>query len=465
MKIAYLMPTYPMPSQTFIRREIAALEAQGLRIERFSVRRFKEELVDEADRLEQQKTCSILKVGAFGLLLALILELIVQPMRWFKAAGLAVTAGLRSERGLIRHVAYLAEACVLHQQLIRCSVQHLHVHFGTNAADVALLCRILGGPPYSITIHGPEEFDAPRPFGLERKIRHAAFVVAVSQFTRSQLYRWCPLADWRKIHVVHCGLDESVLSAPLAPSPNELRFVNVGRLSEQKGQLLLVEAAAKLKEEGYDFQLVIVGDGPLRDAIETRVNQLGLQGGVRVTGFLSNHEVRAEFLAARALVLPSFAEGLPVVIMEAFALGRPVISTFIAGIPELVEPGISGWLVPPGAVAPLARAMAEALTADPAELERMGRAGAQRVAQQHKISTEARKLSDLFRYAASNSHPHSLSTQVRTPDPTASREGVSVAGGSLTHERTSSERRSAVVGGLLKFLRRRERAPTRCGLG
>jgi len=159
---------------------------------------------------------------------------------------------------------------------------------------------------------------------------------------------------------------------------------------------LLVEAAAKLKEEGHEFQLVIVGDGPLRDAIETRINQLGLQGNVRVTGFLSNHAVRQELLAARALVLPSFAEGLPVAIMEALALGRPVISTYIAGIPELVQPGINGWLVPPGAVAPLADAMAEALTADPSRLEAMGRAGAARVAERHDVRSEARKLIDLF---------------------------------------------------------------------
>ena len=402
MNIAYLMPTYPMPSQTFIRREIAALEAHGVKVERFSLRRFTDELADEADRIEQQKTCSILKVGVLGLCGALILEAVTQPRRWFKAAALALRAGLRSERGLIRHLAYLAEACVLRQRLTRCGAQHVHTHFGTNASDVALLCRILGGPPYSITIHGPEEFDSPRPFGLQRKIRHAAFVVAVSEFTRSQLYRWCPLEDWRKIHVVHCGLDETFLSAPLLPSSDGKRFVNVGRLSEQKGQLLLVEAAAMLQEQGHDFELVIVGDGPLRGAIEQRIEHLSLGTRVRVTGFLSNRGVRQELLAARALVLPSFAEGLPVAIMEALALGRPVISTYIAGIPELVQPGVNGWLVPPGAVAPLADAMAAVLTADPSKLDAMGRAGAARVAERHDVRTEVRKLIDLFKCVNTN---------------------------------------------------------------
>ena len=165
----------------------------------------------------------------------------------------------------------------------------------------------------------------------------------------------------------------------------------MGRLAEQKGQLLLVEAAARLQDRGPDFELVIVGDGPLRDELERAIDRLGLRDRVRITGFLDNQGVRRELEAARALVLPSFAEGLPVVIMEAMALGRPVIATSIAGIPELVEPGRSGWLVPAGAVEPLVEAMAEALAADPAELDRMGRAGAARAAEQHDADDRGRE--------------------------------------------------------------------------
>ncbi len=170
----------------------------------------------------------------------------------------------------------------------------------------------------------------------------------------------------------------------------------MGRLSEQKGQLLLVEAAARLRDQGINFELVIVGDGPMRNAIEQLIERSGLQEHVRITGFLSNQGVRQELLAARAMVLPSFAEGLPVVIMEALALGRPVISTYIAGIPELIEPGANGWLVPAGSVEPLVDAMAMVLTADPAEIERIGRAGAARVAEQHNVMTETKKLAFHF---------------------------------------------------------------------
>jgi glycosyltransferase involved in cell wall biosynthesis len=168
----------------------------------------------------------------------------------------------------------------------------------------------------------------------------------------------------------------------------------------------MVEAAACLRDRGVDFELVIVGDGPLRGQLERKIDQLDLHRQVRITGFLSNSAVRRELVAARAMVLPSFAEGLPVVIMEALALGRPVISTYIAGIPELVEPGTSGWLVPAGAIEPLVDAMAEALTADPAELERMGRSGAALAARHHNALTEASKLADLFaNRGATNGQP------------------------------------------------------------
>ena len=196
--------------------------------------------------------------------------------------------------------------------------------------------------------------------------------------------------------MIHCGLDETFLSAGVLPIPERPRLVNVGRLCEQKGQLLLIEAAACLCAEDIDFELVIVGDGPLRGELERLIDRYDMRGRVRITGFLDNRGVRCELEAARALVMPSFAEGLPVVVMEALALGRPVISTYIAGIPELIEPGRHGWLVPAGAVEPLAVAMAAALKADNVKLEAMGRSGAARVADRHNVSNEARKLAALF---------------------------------------------------------------------
>jgi glycosyltransferase involved in cell wall biosynthesis len=403
--IAYVLPTYPMPSQTFIRREIAALEARGWTVHRFAMRRFDRELAEAADRAEQDRTEYILDAGKAGLARDLLGEFPGRPRRWLSALKAAVRMGRRSEKGVLRHLIYLAEAARLRRRLAEGGARHLHAHFGTNAAAVAMLCRILGGPPYSLTIHGPEEFDAPGPLALREKARHADFVVAISHFTRSQLCRWCATEDWPRIHVVRCGLDGVFLAGPATPVPDRPRLVTVGRLAEQKGQLLLVEAAARLGERCPDFELVIVGDGPLRGELERAIDRAGLRDRVRITGFLDNHGVRRELEAARALVLPSFAEGLPVVIMEAMALGRPVISTSIAGIPELVEPGKSGWLVPAGAVEPLVEAMAEALAADPAELDRMGRAGAARAAGQHDADIEAGKLAALIERDADAGRP------------------------------------------------------------
>lgn len=400
MRVAYLVNTYPRTSVSFIRREIAALEAQGVEVLRFSQRPLEGELPTEADRSEALRTRFILSEGIAGHGLALIAVAVRRPRAFAGAVRAAVRLGWRSDRGLLRHAAYLAEACVLLRWLSRARVEHLHAHFGSNPAAVALLCRLLGGPRYSFTVHGPEEFDKPAFLGLREKIQHAAFVVAVSSYGRAQLCRWARFEDWQKLQVIRCGLDAALLRAPATPSPSAPRLVCVARLNEQKGHMLLVEAVARLREEGREVEVLLAGDGPLRPHVEAAVRRLGVEASVRIGGWMSADQVRAALLASRALLLPSFAEGLPVVLMEAFALGRPAITTAIAGIPELVEPGVSGWLVPAGSVDALVGAMREALDASPARLEAMGRAGALRVRERHDADAEAAKLARLFRLAA-----------------------------------------------------------------
>jgi len=200
--------------------------------------------------------------------------------------------------------------------------------------------------------------------------------------------------------VVHCGLDATFLADAITPVPDVPRLVCVGRLSGQKGQLLLIEAAARLQREGLAFELVLAGDGEMRPQIEQYIAKEGLGQHVRITGWISGAQVKQELLAARALVLPSFAEGLPVVIMEAMALGRPVISTYIAGIPELVLDGQCGWLTPAGDVAALATAMRSCLACDTATLQAMGQQARERAAARHDIRTEAAKLAGLFAASA-----------------------------------------------------------------
>jgi glycosyltransferase involved in cell wall biosynthesis len=397
MTIAYLVNQYPKVSHSFIRREIAGIEACGIQVARFSIRSCGSELVDEEDKRELEKTRFVLGIGKVGLLFALLRVAITRPIRFLSALWLMLQVGRKSERGVLRHLAYLAEACVLLGWFSELGIAHVHAHFGTNSTTVAMLCRALGGPPYSFTVHGPEEFDKAEALALTEKIKRAAFVVAISSFGKSQLYRWCEHEQWSKIQVIHCGVDDMFLTQAPIPVPDQPRLVCVGRLCEQKGHLLLLEAAGQLVAEGLSFMLVLVGDGPLRTEIETMITRLGLQDHVEITGWASNSEVHQHILASRAMVLPSFAEGLPVVVMEALALSRPVISTYVAGIPELVEPEICGWLVPPGSVEALTNAMRTALQLPVEKLEQMGRVGAFRVAQQHDAAIEASILAALFR--------------------------------------------------------------------
>jgi glycosyltransferase involved in cell wall biosynthesis len=398
MKVAYLVNRYPHVSHSFIRREIAALEQQGIAVQRFSLRTSDSELVDEADCAERQCTEVVLARGMFALLAALIGTAVMEPTRFLQALRMAVRLGWHSDRGVFRHIAYLAEACVLVGRLRACGARHLHAHFGTNPAAVALLTHLLSDIPYSFTVHGPEEFDRPKMLSLSEKIRHAHFVVAISDFGRSQLCRWCPYSEWSKIVVVRCGVDATFLDCEPTPLPDSPRLVCVGRLCEQKGQLLLLDALARLAADNVPFHLTLVGDGAMRPILEERIHRLGLEEQVRITGWLSNDAVRAEILAARLFVLPSFAEGLPVVLMEALALGRPAVSTFVAGIPELMHPGESGWLVPAGSVAALADALREALRTPDDELESLGRAGAACVAEHHDAHRQGATLAAFFRH-------------------------------------------------------------------
>jgi len=399
MRLAYLINQYPAVSHSFIRREILALERQGHEVMRIAVRGWDKTPPDADDRLERTRTRYLLQGGAAPLILACARLLATRPAALARALALTFAISRHAERPFAVHLIYLCEACLLTTWLEDAGVAHLHAHFGTNSATVAMLANALGGPRFSFTVHGPEEFDKPAFIALPEKIRRSAFVVAISSFGRSQLLRLCDFAHWDKIKVVHCGLDEA-FSAQAPDEPGAARrLVCVGRLCEQKGQLLLIEAARRLRDRGETFELVLAGDGDKRGELERLIGASRLGDVVRITGWIGGGQVRDEILAARALVLPSFAEGLPVVIMEAMALRRPVISTYVAGIPELVQAGAHGWLVPAGDVDALVEAMHACLAAPNEEIARMGAAARARVRARHDIDTEAARLVELFRTA------------------------------------------------------------------
>jgi colanic acid/amylovoran biosynthesis glycosyltransferase len=396
MKITYFINQYPKVSHTFIRREILALERQGFEVQRIALRGWRDQVVDAEDIAEQLITQYVLKAGVWSLLFASLHVLLAQPVRFFQALRLAFKMGWRADRALPFHLIYFLEACQTYRWVKAFRAQHMHAHFGTNPSEILMLVSVLSNLPYSFTVHGPEEFDRPAFLKLGQKIAASKFVIAISSFGRSQLQRWVGFKDWPKIQQVHCGLEPSFYQDNQTAFPDTNRIVCVGRLCEQKGQLLLVEAANVLNKIGIEFELILAGDGEMRQAIDQLIAEYDLSSKVKVTGWISSMQVREYLLASKALVLPSFAEGLPVVIMEAMSLKRPVISTYIAGIPELVEDGKSGWLVPAGSIDQLVDAMVALFNTPTERLNTMGLYAYERVVSRHDIDTEANKLAALF---------------------------------------------------------------------
>jgi glycosyltransferase involved in cell wall biosynthesis len=395
MIVGYLLNVYPRPNHSYIRRETAALEAEGVTVHRFALRPCADAVSPE-DVAETKRTRFIVSAGIVILLLHTLREVLSNPRRAFSALSLAIKTGRRSHRGALLHIIYWSEACVLKHWLKEVGAQHLHAHFATNTCSIAMFANAMGGPSYSFTVHGPEEFDRPQEWSLCEKIARSSFVIAISEFGRSQLYRWCPHSQWKKIHIVRCGVDATFLSAPPTPVPAAPRLLSVGRLSAEKGQLILLEAAAALASRGVTFELLIAGGGDMESELQRYIDAHGLKDCVKLVGWKDNTAVRDLTLQSRALVMPSFAEGLPVVIMESLALQRPVISTYLAGIPELVEENISGFLVPAGSVEALVEKMNQVIAADPARLTEMGSIGAARVRRDHNAAIQGIRLKALF---------------------------------------------------------------------
>lgn len=397
MRIAYLTTTYPSVSHTFIRRELTELERQVGEIKRFAIRHTPYDIVDPDDAREDSKTFRILSQKPGRWAQALVRKGLARPGSALAGFAKMLRLGFRSQRGLARHIAYFAEALMLLDEMEAEGIDHVHVHFGTNSTAVAQIMRAMGGPSYSFTVHGPDELDDPIGLSLGSKIDDSAFVVAITNFCAGQLRRWVGYDQWSKIQVVHCTVGDEFFSQAKPVDPDSKALVCVGRLSTQKGQLLLVDAFADAIERGVDAELVLAGDGDMRPEIEALAKRRGIEDRVRITGWISGDQVREEITKARAMVLPSFAEGLPMVIMEAFALGRPVLSTYIAGIPELVVDRENGWLIPSGSKEAIVTGIERVMTTPTKELEDMAERGRAAVREHHYTPTETAKLAEHIR--------------------------------------------------------------------
>lgn len=401
VQIGYLVNTYPRASHSFIRREIQALERMGWQVHRFAMRSDRAALVDAADLAEDDLTEHVLHRAPARVVLAALVWMLGHPGNTLAATRLALRCGRRGAGGgpgtggRLRHLIYLVEAAYIAQRCRTLAIGHLHAHFGTNSATVTMLAAALGGPGYSFTVHGPEEFDAPLALSLGEKIHRAVFTVAISSFGRSQLCRWAAVADWQRLHVVHCGIRPALFGDPAPQPEGGPHLIAIGRLTAQKGFALLIDAVALAAGTLKDLHLTIVGDGDLRADIQNAINANQLAAQVTLAGWADEAGVRAALANANALVSSSFAEGLPVVVIEAMAAGRPVIATAIAGLPELVTPEV-GWLVPAGDAAALVEAIVRLAETPVDQRTAMGNAARNRALMRHDVDIEAAKLSALF---------------------------------------------------------------------
>jgi colanic acid/amylovoran biosynthesis glycosyltransferase len=398
MRIAYFASLYPYASDTYVRNEVETLRRKGFDVRTFAVRRPPDSwLVDQKIQAEAHSTQYVLSGAIPRLVIAFLLTVLTKPIRLIQSFGLVWRSHSPGILNRFRQFAYVCQGALLSRLLLQSRIEHLHNHVAENSATVAMVASQLSGIPFSMTVHGPGIFYHPRAWGLAEKVKRSSFTACITEFCRSQCMVFADPKYWNRLFVIRCGLlDEFILSHP-KPIVDSNSFVCVGRLCAEKGFLLLFEAVSCLVQQGNDLHLVVIGDGPLRKELESFVVRRNLGGNIKMLGWQSTSSVREYLNSSRGLVLPSFAEGLPIVIMEALAMARPVITSWITGIPELVEHGKNGWLIPAGSEEHLVNALKEAIDTPTDQLFEFGLHGREKVIRLHNSSSEVEKLAELFK--------------------------------------------------------------------
>lgn len=383
-KIAYLTSEYPALSHTFIRREIAALREKGFDIQPFSVRPGKPVWKDDAP--------SILGPGMMRVMGSALAAVLTNPLASVRSFILSQRHRELGLRGWVWSLFHLAEALALSRMLRKASVTRLHSHFANSGATVGMIAAHHLGIPWSLTLHGISETDPPAGGLLADKVRRAEFVACASWFMRAQAMRMVEPAHWGKLHIVRCGVN--LRPAGQANLPVR-RLVTVGRLSAEKGYPGLLDALRMVRSKVPGLTLNVVGDGPLRQDFESGLEAAGLTQVVTLHGGLPEEEALALIASADAFVLSSLMEGLPVVLMEAMAAGKPVIAPAVAGIPELVRDGETGLLFRPGDWVHLAQQI-ERLAGDQRLASTLAKAGRVRVEEEFVIDDAVAPLANLL---------------------------------------------------------------------
>lgn len=396
-KIAYLTGLYPLVSLTFIEREIAALRALGADISTVSVRETDPSQHSGPEgRAAAASTHYLLREARRPLsLLRAQSRMIRDPKRYFGALRMAWRLRNPGLKSLAYQLIYFIEATLMADFVTANGIGHIHSHFATNGTMVALLTRELTGVPYSFTLHGPVDLFEPDGLKLGPKAENAAFVAVISHFARSQLMLFTDRSHWDRFRIIHCGVDpDRYASAPALPEDaSACRLLFVGRFDPEKGVHVLFEALDTLMPAHPHVTLTMVGDGQDRAELETAAARFGDR--VRFTGYLDQAGVAQALADHDVLVLPSFSEGLPVILMEALASARPVVTTQVAGVGELVRHGETGLISPPGDAETLQENL-ESLIVDSARRARMGAAGPAIVAADFDVRQEAARLAQLI---------------------------------------------------------------------
>lgn len=397
MKVGYLVSQYPATSHTFIRREIEAVRALGVAVKTYSVRPPAHAVDTPREAAAAAETYTILGQSTGRLLAIAARRAASHPRRSWTVLRQAMRHRVPGVRAMTWALFHLVEALVLADRLQRDGVTHLHNHFGNAGATVGMLAASHAGIGWSLTLHGISEFDYPAGNLLPAKLEEARFAACVSYFGMAQAMRLTKPALWDKLQIVRCAIDPADLPPrrPVDNAPTTTRMICVGRLSPEKGHAGLLEAMAQLAPERPSLHLVIVGDGPEEAALKAQAAALGLSDAVTFTGRLDEAATLAAIADSDMLVLPSFMEGLPIVLMEAMALGVPVVATRVAGIPELVIDHETGLLFDPANWTALAAAVAR-LADDPALGKQLAAKGKKRIEKEFAYPVAAAPLAERF---------------------------------------------------------------------
>ncbi|MBW8826279.1 MAG: glycosyltransferase family 4 protein [Acidobacteria bacterium] len=401
--IAYLVSRYPYISHTFIQREVEELRRQGLGLRTVAIRPTDPSaILSEADREAQRTTATVLPPSASALWRG-ALDVVRHPSSFAALVRFSLSRAGPGARAKVWQCFYCAEAALLWRLLEPDGVHHVHAHFANVGCDVARLwarwANVMAPGErhtWSFTMHGSSEYSNVRGHDLVGKTSDADLVVCISEFTRTQLLKLVPGDSWGRLPVVHCGIDTACfVPVDRRHRTGPVELLTVGRLDPVKGIPILLHALRLLLDQGRDVRLRLVGSGPERDALGRIAERLAVADRVRFVGSVGQDEIRRHYDEVDVFCLPSFEEGIPVVLMEAMASGLPVVTSRIAGIPELVEHGRSGALVTPGRADLLAEAI-DAYVTSPEARHAAGQAGRRRVQQDFELAPCAAQLRELL---------------------------------------------------------------------